>query len=130
MLNRFCDTYKNVLKGKYDTKRISALKDEGGYKIKAYFKTLLDNFTDDYKATAGYTDDHINYALTIHEGDSIPGFPSVDAFYYLLRPELEKLREPVNDCFNNVFAYLETLADKVLEQTFQRFPQCVDDISI
>ena len=42
MLSEFCETYKNVLKGKYDIKRISAVKDEGGYKIKAKFKNLLE----------------------------------------------------------------------------------------
>ena len=28
----------------------------------------------------------------MHEGDSIPGFPSVDVFVYLLQPQLEKLK--------------------------------------
>lgn len=128
MLNEFCDTYRSVLKGKYSTKRLDFLKDEGGYKIKTYFKTLLDDFTGDYKATANYGDEYISYALTIHEGDSIPGFPSVDAFYYLLRPELEKVREPINECFANAYNYLEELAAKVLRNSFKRFPQCIDNI--
>lgn len=55
---------------------------------------MLEEF-EDYKATAGYTDENIHYALTIHEGDSIPGFPSVNAFIYLLRPQLEKLKDPI-----------------------------------
>ena len=128
MLNEFCDMYANVLQGKFDSKRMAFLKDEGGYKIKAHFKTLLDDFTGDYKATANYTDDHINYALTIHEGDSIPGFPSVDAFFYLLRPQLEMLKEPINECFNNVYSYLELLAEKIMEKAFMRFPQLIENL--
>jgi len=129
MLSEYCETYKNVLKGKYDSKRMSYVKDEGGYKIKACFKDLLSDFTGEYKATAQYTDENINYALTIHEGDSIPGFPSIDAFYYLLKPELEKLREPIMECLIQVFQYLEMLSTKILEKSFQRFPRIIDDVN-
>ncbi len=46
----------------------------------------------------------IERAIAMHEGDSIPGFPSVDVFYYLIQPQLEKLREPALDCLNDVYA--------------------------
>lgn len=129
MLSEYCETYKNVLKGKYDSKRLSYIKDEGGYKVKALFRDLLAEYTGDYKATSIYSDENINYALTIHEGDSIPGFPSVDAFYYLLKPELEKLREPIQECLISVYQYLEVLSTKILERTFQRFPRIIDDMN-
>lgn len=127
MLNDYCTMFKNVLKGKYDRKR-TFLNDEGGYKIKEFFTSLLDKYTGDYKATSGYTDGDIEEALTVHEGDSIPGFPSVDAFFYLLRPQLEKLQEPIEDCFNDVFNYLKGLSDKILEYAFARFPMALSDI--
>ena len=98
MINEYCDIFKNVLQGKYNNKRLNFLEGEGGFKIKILYKKLLEEFTGDYKATARYTDENINYALTIHEGDSIPGFPSVDAFIYLLRPQLEKLKDPIEEC--------------------------------
>ncbi len=129
MLSEFCETYKNVLKGKYDSKRLSFVKDEGGYKIKALFKDLLADYTGDYRATGGYKDEYISYALTIHEGDSIPGFPSIDAFYYLLKPELEKLRDPITECLVQVFQYLEMLSTKILEKSFLRFPRIIDDMN-
>ena len=129
MLNEYCEIYRNVLEGRYDSKRVSFLRDEGGYKVKALFKNLLDEYTGDYKATANYKDENIDYALTIHEGDSIPGFPSVDAFYYLLKPQLEVIKEPINETFANVFSYLEMLSSKILERTFSRFPRVIDDIS-
>ena len=129
MINEYCDIFRNVLQGKYTNKRLSFLDGEGGFKIKILYKKLLEEFTGDYKATAGYTDENINYALTIHEGDSIPGFPSVDAFIYLLRPQLEKLKDPIEECFNEVFQYIDFLSGKILEKTFTRFPQAVNDMS-
>ena len=110
MLNEYCDIFRNVLQGKYDNKRLSFLKDEGGYKIKIIYKKLLED------------------ALTIHEGDSIPGFPSVDAFTYLLKPQLEKLREPIEECFSEVYQYIDFLSGKILEKTFARFPQIINDM--
>jgi len=129
MINEYCDIFRNVLQGKYNNKRLNFLDGEGGFKIKILYKKLLEEFTGDYKATKGYTDENINYALTIHEGDSIPGFPSVDAFIYLLRPQLEKLRDPIEECFQNVFQYLDFLSGKILEKTFTRFPQAINDLT-
>ena len=129
MINEYCDIFKNVLQGKYNNKRLNFLEGEGGFKIKILYKKLLEEFTGDYKATARYTDENINFALTIHEGDSIPGFPSVDAFTYLLRPQLEKLKDPIEECFQEVFQYIDFLSGKILEKVFTRFPQAVNDIS-
>ena len=129
MINEYCDIFRNVLQGKCNNKRLSFLEGEGGFKIKILYKKLLEEFTGEYKATKGYTDENINYALTIHEGDSIPGFPSVDAFIYLLRPQLEKLKDPIEECFQNVFQYLDFLSGKILEKTFTRFPQAVNDMT-
>ena len=129
MINEYCDVFRKVLQGKYNNKRSNFLEGEGGFKIKILYKKLLEEFTGDYKATAGYTDENINYALTIHEGDSIPGFPSVDAFIYLLRPQLEKLKDPIEECFQEVFQYLDFLSGKIMEKTFTRFPQAINDMT-
>ena len=118
MINEYCDIFRKVLQGKFNNKGQSFLEGEGGFKIKILYKKLLEEFTGNYKATAGYRDEDINYALTIHEGDSIPGFPSVDAFIYLLRPQLEKLKDPIEECFQEVFQYLDFLSGKILEKTF------------
>ena len=129
MINEYCDVFRKVLQGKYNNKRVNFLEGEGGFKIKILYKKLLEEFTGDYKATAGYNDENINYALTIHEGDSIPGFPSVDAFIYLLRPQLEKLKDPIEECFQEVFQYLDYLSGKIMEKTFTRFPQAINDMT-
>lgn len=128
LLNDFCNMFRNTLAGKYDRKR-SFLKNEGGYKVKAVFLKILEEFTGDYRATKDYTDEYIQNAIDIHEGDSIPGFPSVDSFYYLLKPQLEKLREPVNESFNEIFGYLESLAQKIMEKAFTRFPQMMEEMN-
>lgn len=74
------------------------------------------------KATQEYTDMMIERAIAMHEGDSIPGFPSVDVFYYLVQPQLEKLREPALDCLNDVYTQLETLSSQIIDRVFLRFP--------
>ena len=64
----------------------------------------------------------IERAIAMHEGDSIPGFPSVDVFYYLVQPQLEKLREPALDCLNDVYSQLEQLSSQIIDRIFLRFP--------
>lgn len=75
----------------------------GGAKIKMGFYKLYSDL-DSMKATQEYSDMVIERAIAMHEGDSIPGFTSVDVFYYLLQPQLEKLREPAIDCLNDCYA--------------------------
>lgn len=128
LFSEYCDCYKNVIKGKYDHKKQFNLTDDGGYKIKEFFKELLSEFTGDYRATKEYSDENISYALTIHEGDSIPGFPSVDAFFFLLKPELEKFRDPVFDCLTDTYNYMESLSFKIIDKTFFKFPALVSII--
>ena len=129
MINEYCDIFRNILQGKFTNKRLSFLDGEGGFVIKKFYKNLLKDFTGDYKATTKYSDEDIDNALTIHEGDSIPGFPSVDAFIYLLRPQLEKLKDPIEDCFQDTFQYIDFLSGKILEKTFTRFPQAINDMT-
>jgi vacuolar protein sorting-associated protein 1 len=62
-----------------------------------------------FKVTNEYTDQQIERAIILHQGDSIPGFPSIDSFLYLIQPQLEKIREPALDTLHNVFIYLENL---------------------
>ena len=46
----------------------------GGAVIKQMFNDLYREFTTaDFKATNDYSDDEINQAIVLHQGDSIPG---------------------------------------------------------
>jgi dynamin 1-like protein len=102
MITDFVTIYKNTITGKFDSKRYSqsnpAVKKElsGGAKIKLHFYGLYKNFLN-FNATQEYSDQDIEKAIMLHEGDTIPGFPSVDVFIYLIQPQLEKLREPALD---------------------------------
>ena len=100
MITDFIQTYKNTISGKYDSKRYVqgnggpvGAELSGGARIKMNFYNLYQEF-EDMRATQEYDDFHIQKAIQMHEGDGLPGFPSVDVFIYLINPQLEKLRDP------------------------------------
>lgn len=64
----------------------------------------------------------------LHEGDTIPGFPSVDVFVYLIQPQLEKLREPALDLLQDIYHILEQIASGIVEKIFSRFPAMIPDV--
>jgi len=131
MVTDFCEIFKNTIRGKFDRKTSSRVTKDiaGGATIKGYFNSLLQEFSaKDFKATEGYSNEDIVHAMATHEGDNIPGFPSVDVFVFLLQPQLEKLREPVLDCLANVHSYLEQLAHKLIDRIFYRFPSLSHEI--
>ena len=55
----------------------------GGARIKMNFYKIYSDL-ESFNATQEYSDMVIERAIAMHEGDSIPGFPSVDVFYYLI----------------------------------------------
>ena len=60
---------------------------KGGAKIKEFFETLYNEYIErGFYATKDYSDMDIEKAIQLHEGDQLPGFPSVDVFHYLIRP--------------------------------------------
>jgi hypothetical protein len=124
MITNFTENFKNSIRGKYDGSRSVKVNKElsGGAIIKVQFNKLFENFTKGEKpATNEYSDKDIERAITLHQGDSLPGFPSIDAFLYLIQPQLEKLKEPALDCLHNVFAYLENLSSTLIEKLFARY---------
>jgi hypothetical protein len=58
----------------------------------------------------------------------MPGFPSVDVFNYLLQPELNRLKDPAMDCLQDVYLYLENLAEEIANRVFARFPGLVGEV--
>ena len=74
----------------------------GGAKIKMNFFNLYSEFNN-YRATQDYNDMHIQKAIQMHEGDGLPGFPSVDVFIYLINPQLEKLRDPALELIQDTY---------------------------
>lgn len=58
----------------------------------------------------------------------MPGFPSVDVFNYLLQPCLRQIKEPALECLQDVYLYLENLAEDIANKVFARFPGLVGEI--
>jgi dynamin 1-like protein len=67
-------------------------------------------------------------AIRMHEGDGLPGFPSVDVFIYLINPQLEKLRDPALELIQDTYQQLEQIAHGIVDKIFQRFPSMVPEI--
>jgi len=134
MITDFITIYKNTITGKYDAKRYgqqqapSRREISGGAKIKLNFYGLYKEYAGNYSATSDLSDFDIEKAIILHEGDTIPGFPSVDVFIYLIQPQLERLREPALDCLMEVYHYLENLAQSIVEKIFVRFPTIIPEI--
>jgi hypothetical protein len=54
----------------------------------------------------------------MHEGDGLPGFPSVDVFIYLINPQLERLRDPALELIQDSYQQLEQIASSIVEKIF------------
>lgn len=54
----------------------------------------------------------------MHEGDGLPGFPSVDVFIYLINPQLERLRDPALELIQDTYQQLEMLASQIVDKIF------------
>ena len=129
MVTEFCTNFKNTIGGRYITQQEKATKGvSGGARIKHYYYKIYKEFIGGYSATESYSDVEIERAIKIHEGYSMPGFPSVDVFIYLLQPQLSQLREPAMECLQDVYLYLENLADELAQKVFSRFPSMIGEI--
>lgn len=130
MITEFIQTYKNTISGRYDNKRVMSQSKgdlSGGAKIKMSFHNLYQEL-DGYQACSEYNDMHIQKAIQMHEGDGLPGFPSVDVFIYLITPQLEKLRDPALELIQDSYAQLEQIAAGIVDKIFQRFPTMIPEI--
>ena len=132
MITEFVNGYKNQIGGKFDHKRrvLGGPQQQQlsvGSKIKQQFYRLYSDF-ENYSATQEYSDMAIERAIAMHEGDQIPGFPSVDVLNYLIAPQLDKLREPALDLIQDVYSQLEILAGGLVDKIFLRFPSLRPEI--
>lgn len=129
MITEFVQSYKNQISGKFDAKKRVDQSGMGpqtqqlsaGSKIKMQFYGLYSEF-EQFNATQEYSDMAIERAIAMHEGDQIPGFPSVDVLQYLIAPQLDKLRDPALELIQDSYAQLEALASSIVERIFMRCP--------
>jgi hypothetical protein len=47
----------------------------------------------------------------------------------LIHPKLELLKEPCEECLNEVYFYLEGMANSLIERIFRRFPSIIPEVS-
>merc|ERR1719401_1426732 len=76
--------------------------------------------------TTEMQDDDIDRAIRVHEGDSLPGFPSPDTFEFLALPHLQKLTVPSTECVHDVASSLDLLAQRIAHAVFRRFPKMAE----
>ncbi|KAL8452904.1 hypothetical protein Emag_002121 [Eimeria magna] len=114
----YVEVIKSAIRGKYD-KRLQKYFDQDqcltiGSCIRHEYTTLLEDFCD-RSISEEITDKQVETAIRLHEGESLPGFPSPDTFEHLILPYLRKLSPPVMDCLGKVFCRFPALAERVLE---------------
>lgn len=132
MIMDFCARFKNAISGREHIKKQRkerANQYQGGAQIKIMYYHLLKEYSKpDYKVTQEYDDDFLNNAIILHEGDSMPGFPSADVFVSLIQPQIEQLKTPVSDLLQDIYNYLEDLASNIQSESFIRFPSFGEEI--
>ena len=87
-----------------------------------------DESSSNYRVTKDLSDADIERAIKNHQGDSIPGFPSIHAFLYLLSPKLQKLKEPALDLLNNVYTELRKLSGELITEIAKKAPSIMDEM--
>lgn len=120
MITEFTDSFKNCIKGKFEGGYVAS-EMAGGAVIRQVFYELYSDFMGDFRASNKYSNEEIQEAINLHQGDSIPGFPSIDSFLYLIQPNLENLKEPAFRCLDDVFDFLDQLLSKLVERKFSKF---------
>mmetsp|Transcript_123238 Transcript_123238/g.343083 ORF Transcript_123238/g.343083 Transcript_123238/m.343083 type:complete len:791 (-) Transcript_123238:97-2469(-) len=133
MVTDYCEMFRNTIRGKYDRKLQKYMcnvhsKDAstaGGARVRGIMNDFLIDFMD-VNITAEMSDEDIDRAIRVHEGDSLPGFPSPDTFEFLALPHLQKISIPSVECVHNVAAALDVLAQRMAHAVFRRFPKMAE----
>ncbi|CAJ1377128.1 unnamed protein product [Effrenium voratum] len=134
LVTDYCEMFKNTIRGKYDRKLQrytvnlgTSDKTSAGNKIRTIMNDFLIDFCET-KITSDMSDDDIERAIRLHEGDSLPGFPSPDTFEFLALPHLQKLAIPAVECVHNISAALDVLAQRIAHAVFRRFPKMAESV--
>lgn len=133
MVTDYCEMFKNTIRGKYDRKLQRYMANlpqadsamSGGARVRGIMNDFLDDFME-VSITVDMSDDDIDRAIRMHEGDSLPGFPSPDTFEFLALPHLCKIAIPAVECVHNVASALDLLAQRMSQAVFRRFPKLAE----
>ncbi|EAR96322.2 dynamin central region family protein (macronuclear) [Tetrahymena thermophila SB210] len=128
VINDFSTAFKNSINGSYDKlATFDKNKLPAGHRIRVILTDLYSDIRS-FKPTEQYSDIDIKNAIIKHEGDSIPGFPSIDAFLALLTPLLQKLKDPAFECVNEVYHVLEEIATNILDKIVSKVPALKEEL--
>jgi len=133
MITDYCEMFKNTMRGKYDRKLQRYIANmgtndhsmSGGSKVRGIMNDFLVDFVDE-GISSDMTDEDIDRAIRMHEGDSLPGFPSPDTFEFLALPHLQKIQIPSVECVHNVASALDVLSQRIAQAVFRRFPKLAE----
>mmetsp|Transcript_22287 Transcript_22287/g.50990 ORF Transcript_22287/g.50990 Transcript_22287/m.50990 type:complete len:770 (+) Transcript_22287:62-2371(+) len=134
LVTDYSEMFNNTIRGKYDRKLQkytahlgtgSEATVSGGSKVRNILNEFLMDFTE-ASITKDMNDDAIDKAIRMHEGDSLPGFPSPDTFEYLALPHLQKISIPAVECVHDVSSALDVLAQRMAQAVFRRFPKLAE----
>lgn len=135
MVTDYCEMFKNTIRGKYDRKLQRYMANlpgggvdasmSGGARVRGIMNDFLIDFTE-VNITNEMSDEDIDRAIRMHEGDSLPGFPSPDTFEFLALPHLQKIAIPSVECVHNVASALDLLSQRMAQAVFRRFPKLAE----
>jgi hypothetical protein len=133
LLTQFTERYIGEIKGKSGHEVSQKVEKEvrlsTGSIIKAMFEDLYgEQAAKDYRVTSDLRDEDIERAIKNHQGDSIPGFPSIHAFMYLLSPRLSKLKEPALDLLHMVYTELRKVSGELIAEVAKKAPGVMDEM--
>jgi hypothetical protein len=113
---KFLRIFKNSLEGTRDPEYGE---EPFGPKIRKLLNEFYKDHYDD-PATEDLKDEDIEKAMRDFPGDSIPGFPSIDAFLALLNPFLSKLKNPATLLIDEVHKILEESSHQIMEKVMTK----------
>lgn len=131
LISDFTDKVKAGISGEYNPDIPNIKKDLlGGVRIKIKFNDVyLDEMSQKYKVSKAIKDAEIKTALRLHTSNSLPGFTSSEAFFSLISPLLQRLREPAMTVLEEVHVIMEQICIFYINETFQRFPMFINEIT-
>jgi len=127
MITDYSEMFKNTIRGSYDRKLQRYLTsgssgvEGGGSRIRSIMNDFLAEYME-HSITSDMQDSDIERAVRMHEGDSLPGFPSPDTFEFLALPHLSKIISPSVECVNAVSGALDHMAARISQVVLRRFP--------
>lgn len=126
LFNRFIDSYKNTIKGKFN--KLNRDGETIGSQMRTSFIKIFEAHNDKKTLTEYCDDKTIERAFINFDGDAFPGSPSYDGFLSLLHPFIDRLYEPAYDLIEESYNNLENTSKQMIADVFLRFPALEEQV--